>query len=93
MKKGKILMVAIVVAVIVSISILATSENYQTNTQPAIIDDPETVDMAGVSLNPDADSPTINDASSPQGAEFWTDEDGTRHYTITARDSPTMDEP
>ena len=93
MKKGKILTVAIVIAVIASISILATSENYQTNTQPAIIDNPETVDMAGVSLNPDADSPMINDFSSPQGAEFWTDEDGTRHYTITAVDSPTMDEP
>ncbi len=92
MKKGKILMLAVVIAVIVSISILATSQNYLENTQPAIIDNAETDDMAGVSLNPDADSPTLDDTSSQQEVEFWIDENGTRHYIITARDSPTMEE-
>jgi len=92
MKKGKILMLAVVIAVIVSISILATSQDYLENTKPAIIDNVETDDMAGVSLNPDADSPTLNDTSSQQGAEFWIDENGTRHYIITARDSPTIEE-
>lgn len=85
-------MLAVVIAVIVSISILATSQNYLENTQPAIIDNAETDDMADVSLNPDADSPTLDDTSSQQEAEFWIDENGTRHYTITARDSPTMEE-
>ncbi len=110
MKKGKILMMAIVVAVIVSISVLATIQNFQTNPQPAIIDDLETGDMAGVSISPvadslletgdmagvsispDADSPILSDASSLQGAEFWTDENGTRHYTITAGDSPALED-
>ena len=85
-------MLAVVIAVIVSISILATSQNYLENTRPGIIDNAETDDIAGVSLNPDADSPTLNDTSSQQGAEFWIDENGTRHYIITARDSPTMED-
>jgi len=85
-------MLAVVIAVIVSISILATSQNYLENTKPAIIDNAEPDDMAGVSLNPDADSPTLNDTSSQQGAEFWIDENGTRHYIITATDSPTTKE-
>ncbi len=85
-------MMAIVVAVIVSISVLATIQNFQTNPQPAIIDDLETGDMAGVSISPDADSPMLSDASLQQGAEFWTDENGTRHYTITAGDSPSLED-
>lgn len=92
MKNVKILAGGIIVAIVVSISILATSENYQTNTQPAIMDNPETEDMAGVSLNSNVDSPTINDSSSPQGQEFWIDDDGNKHYTITARDSPTLED-
>jgi len=47
--------------------------------------------MASVSLNPNVDSPTLNDSSSPQGEEFWTDENGNRHYTITAEDSPSIE--
>jgi len=103
-------MMSIVVAVIVSISVLATIQNFQTNPQPAIIDDLETGDMAGVSISPVADSlletgdmadvsispvadsPMLSDASSLQGAEFWTDENGTRHYTITAGDSPSLED-
>ena len=92
MKKGKILTLGIVIAVIVSISILATSQNYQTNTQPSISDNPATDDMAGMNLNSNVDSPTLNDSSPQEGAEFWTDEDGNKHYTITARDSPTLEE-
>jgi len=91
MKKVKILIAGIIIAIVVSISILATSQNYQTNTQPAIIDNPETEDMAGVSLNSN-DSPTLSDSSSPQGQEFWIDDDGNRHYTITASDSPTLED-
>jgi len=91
MKNVKILAGGIIIAIIVSISILATSQDYQNNTQPAIIDNPETDDMAGVSLNSN-DSPTINDSSLPQGQEFWIDDDGNRHYTITARDSPTLED-
>ena len=87
----KILAGGIIIAIIVSISILATSQDYLNNTQPAIMDNPETDDMAGVSLNSN-DSPTINDSSSPQGQEFWIDDDGNRHYTITARDSPTLED-
>jgi len=92
MKKGKILTGGIIIAIVVSISILATSQDYQTNTQPAIIDNPETGDIAGVSLNSNVDSPTINDSSSPQGQEFWIDDDGNKHYTITASDSPTLED-
>ncbi len=110
MKKGKILTWGIAIAVIVSISVLAATQNFQTNTQPAITDDletgdiagvsispdadslPETGDIAGVSISPDADSPMLIDASSLQGAEFWTDENGTRHYTITAGDSPSLED-
>ena len=92
MKKGKILTLGIVIAVIVSISILATSQNYQTNTQQPILDNPETVDMAGMNLNSNVDSPTLDDSSPQEGAEFWIDEDGSKHYTITARDSPTLEE-
>ena len=91
MKNVKILAGGIIIAIIVSISILATSQDYQNNTQPAIMDNPETDDMAGVSLNSN-DSPTINDSSSPQGQEFWIDDDGNKHYTITARDSPTLED-
>jgi len=91
MKNVKILAGGIIIAIIVSISILATSQDYQNNTQPAIMDNPETGDMAGVSLNSN-DSPTLNDSSSPQGQEFWIDDDGNKHYTITARDSPTLED-
>ena len=91
MKNVKILAGGIIIAIIVSISILATSQDYLNNTQPAIMDNPETDDMAGVSLNSN-DSPTINDSSSPQGQEFWIDDDGNKHYTITARDSPTLED-
>ena len=93
MKKGKILIGGIIIAAIVSISILGTSEEYQKNTQPVILDNPVPSDTANVNLNPDADSPTVNDSASQQELEFWTDEDGNRHYTITARDSPAMNEP
>ncbi len=93
MKKGKILIGGIIIAIIASISILATSPDYQKNTQPAILDNPETDDMAGLSLNSNADSPALNDSSSSEELEFWTDEEGIRHYTITARDSPSMEEP
>lgn len=92
MKKAKIIIGGIVVAIIVSISILATSQNYQNNAQSAILDNPETNDIADVSLNSNVDSPTLKDSSPQEGAEFWTDEDGNRHYTITARDSPTLEE-
>lgn len=92
MKKGKIIIGGIVVAIIVSISILATSQNYQNNAQSAILDNPETNDIADVSLNSNVDSPTLTDSSPQEGAEFWTDEEGNRHYTITARDSPTLEE-
>jgi len=91
MKNVKILAGGIIIAIIVSISILATSQDYLNNTQPAIMDNPETGDMAGVSLNSN-DSPTLNDSSSPQGQEFWIDDDGNKHYTITARDSPTLED-
>ncbi len=92
MKKGRILIGGIVIAIIVSISILATNQNFQTNTQSVILDSPESSDVANVNLSPDADSPTLNDSSPQEGAEFWTDEEGNKHYTITARDSPTLEE-
>ena len=93
MKKAKILIGGIIIAAIVSIAVLGTSQEYQKNTQPVIMDNPVPNDTANVNLNPDADSPTLNDSASPQGAEFWTDEDGNKHYTIIARDSPSMEEP
>jgi hypothetical protein len=91
MTKGKIMTLGIIIAVIVSISILAIIQNYQTNPQPIILDNPEADDTANVSLGSNADSPTISDSSPQQEQNFWIDENGTRHYTIEAIDSPTTE--
>jgi hypothetical protein len=92
MTKGKILTWGIIIAVIVSISILAIIQNFQINPQPIISDNLETEDKANVSLGSNADSPTISDSSPQQEQNFWIDENGKKHYTIEASDSPTIDE-
>jgi glucan-binding YG repeat protein len=92
MTKGKILTWGIIIAVIVSISILAITQNYQKSIPPAISDNPETDDAVNVNLDSNADSPTISDSSPQQEQNFWIDENGTRHYTIEATDSPQLED-
>ena len=91
MKKRKILTGGIIIAVIMSISILAIIQNFQKNTPPIISDDPETGEAINVNLGSNVDSPGLND-SSTQEQNFWTDEEGKGHYTIKAGDSPQLED-
>jgi len=92
MKKGRILTWGVVIVVILSISTLAITQNSQKNTPPIILDNPETVDSGNVNLDSNFDSPTLNDSSAQQELDFWTDEDGNKHYTIEAGDSPSLED-
>ena len=91
MKKRKILTGGIIIAVIMSISILAIIQNFQKNTPPIILDGPEIEEAVNVNLGSNVDSPGLND-SSTQEQNFWTDEEGKKHYTIKVGDSPQLED-
>jgi cytoskeletal protein RodZ len=92
MKKRKLLTWGIIIAVIVSISLLAIIQNYQKNSPPGILDNPDADDTANVNLNSNVDSPALNDSSPQQEQNFWIDEDGKKHYTIKVGDSPQLED-
>jgi hypothetical protein len=38
------------------------------------------------------DSPAVKDSSPQQEQDFWTDENGKKHYTIKVGDSPQLED-
>ena len=79
MRKSGIIVLVIIGGIIAAYAGLQVSP---ADTAPPLIDSPQIVEE--VEINP------IKETSTPDNVEFYIDEDGIKHYVISARDNPTL---
>jgi len=77
-------------AMAIAVGFVFFGDNSESLETPQISDTLAPVDTANISPNLDADTLEIVESVELNTNEYWIDEDGKKHYTINARDSPEI---
>lgn len=85
----------VVIAVVITVILVVVLLPVKSSIQPAPITDiTEVKDSTEIGINPQVETPTISDSvevqKAAEGENYYTDEDGKKHYSISVEDSPDI---